>query len=190
MMHISFTGALVIGFEDDEEDAPGAYCQLRPWLFAATVTASILRHIPGAEAILTTEQFTAREEQGIGAFPDCALTVHEERDRLNEDEVIIKFSKQSAVFLPRSRENLEAAAFFAWDDGIKVVRGLSEQRTRWHGTAATISEILSYADQNALCNIIGSYTEPELQIIDVEYRDAIVSSIAPALESWNLASTG
>lgn len=148
--------------------------------------ASVLQRIPGAEATLSETQFSAEEEEALLQFPDCSFTVLNDVSRLDEDEVVIKHDRDSAVFLPRSRKHLEAAAYVAWREGIRVVGGLSQMRTVWCKNGVALFEIQQYIRENSVCTFYGSYTDPELRIHDNEYADAITAALPAALCSWNL----
>ena len=103
-----------VQFKVSSSTSPGAYFGPRPWLFGATVVASVLQKIPGAEATLSETQFSAEQEDALLRFPDCNFAILNDASGLDEDEVVIKHDRDSAVFLPRTREHLEAAAYIAW----------------------------------------------------------------------------
>jgi hypothetical protein len=175
-----------VQFKVSSSTSPGAYFGPRPWLFGATVVASVLQKIPGAEATLSETQFSAEQEDALLRFPDCNFAILNDASGLDEDEVVIKHDRDSAVFLPRTREHLEAAAYIAWREGIRVVRGLSQMRTAWCKGGVALFEIQQYIRDNSICTFYGSYTEPELRIHNLEFTGDITAALPAALRSWNL----
>jgi hypothetical protein len=158
----------------------------RPWLFGATIVASVLQKIPGSEATLSETQFSAEQENALLRFPDCSFNILNDVSRLDEDEVVVKHDRDSALFLPRTREHLEAATYIAWREGIRVVKGLSRMRTAWGKDGVALFQIQEYIRDNSVCTFYGSYTEPELRIHQTEFTDDITAALPAALCSWNL----
>jgi len=176
----------VICFVPEENDSPGSYLAPRPWLFGATVVASILERVVGSEAAVFDGSFTPRKEEFLPLLPDYDFSVLDSAAKLDEGDVVLKLDGERALFLPRSRENLEAAAYLAWKDGIHAVSGLTERRTAWCRSGITAHEVIDYVQGHAFCTFYGSYTGSELRIHKTEYTEEIRAALPSALCSWNL----
>ena len=169
--------------EGEWELHPGEYSVEIPWLFTATVSASILLRISGSEALLETENLTTQQEAYLAA---AFFSILSGTEGINEGDLAIKYGESSALLLPRSREHLEAAARIGWLKPIQIVRGLTARRSLWREEGTSVAEIAKFAADNTICLIEACYEFPEIQVLDLSERPAIEQAVKVALISWNL----